>query len=595
MTALSPTLVILLTLGFVSLLSAEKKVEPLLDAVPSGAIAFAETSGLGSLISAVKTSPIFQTLMESEQFQEMEATKEYQDFQNGVKLAEFMLRTELWEAGDKLFGGRVGLALYPGEDGSKGDFVFLLRPADPGVWAKQRIWTDPLLWFAADRIDEKRYNLGLKAYRLQGDDGPPVFFVLHDEWMAVSSQQALLEKTISLQITNPGERLRRRLQQARPLAKDKAFESMARKVGDGHLARLLVDVQAISKAAGGRLGLPEKMDNPVGSLLLGGMLEMAAHSTEGTITIDTEDHGFALEVGFDGDPGKLDEQFQVFFSDPPKTGTQSLPEVPGLIGGFTFYRDLATWYRSRNELLIEAVLPEFDKFETGIGNLLPGKDMGEDVLPLLGHNMTFVSALQDYDHLGDEPGVKLPAFALIVDLKEADQATDIFQLFFQTFLSVLNFDAANQARQPWLIDLKMHNEVKVTTARYLENPEGKDLPIVFNFLPASARVGDKYIISSSLQLCEQLIDFYLQPESGKRRAENLNFEVRFGPLAKILAANSEHFEAQRVSEGRTVKQARADVALFLSILKGLDSFSTTTLANQEGFKLRVKGAFNQEK
>jgi hypothetical protein len=595
MKALRRALVSTLLVLFAPLLYAEKKIEPLLDGVPSGALAFAETSELGALISAIKTSPMYETLIESEQFKEMQETKEYEDFQGGVKLAEFILRTDLWEAGDKLFGGRVGLAFYPGRDGKDPDFVFLLRPSDPSVWTKQRIWTDPLLWFAADRIDKKRYSGGLKAYKIEGDDGPPVFFALHDEWVAVSSKQPLLEKTISLQVTDPKERLLRRLKKVKSLGKDETFLSMAKKVGDDHLLRVMVDVKTISKGTGGRLGLPEKMDNPLGSLLAGGMLELAAHSSEGTITVDTEDHGFAIEVGFDGGPGQLDEPFQVFFSKPPKSGTQPLPDVPGLIGGFTFYRDLATWYRNRDELLIDEVLPEFDKFETGIGNLLPGKDMGEDVLPLLGNNMTFVSALQNYDHLGGEPGVKLPGFALIVDLKEAEEATDIFQLFFQTFLSVLNFDAGNQARQPWLIDLTMHNDIKITTARYLENPQGEDLPVVFNFLPASARVGNKYVISSSLQLCEQLVDVYSKPPSGKLRPENLNFEVRFDPLAKILAANSEHFEAQRVSEGRTVKQAKADVALFLSVLKGLDSFSTTTLANKEGFKVRIEGTLTEGK
>jgi hypothetical protein len=592
-----PSRALFLSLTFVlaPLLPAEKKVDPLLGAVPSGAIAYAETSGLGSLISSIKTSAMYETLIKSEQFKEMQTTKEYEDFQNGLKLAEFMLRTDLWEAGDKLFGGRVAIALYPGQDGKDAEFVFLLRPEDPSVWNKQRIWTDPLLWFTADRVEKKRFSWGLKAYKIEGDNGPPVFFALHDEWMAVSSRFPLLEKTISLQVTSPKERILRKLEKTKPLSKDAAFESMAKKVGDDHLARIFVDVKTISKATDGRLGLPKKMDNPFGSLLAGGMMELAAHSTQGMFTIDTDEDGFALEVGFDGDPAKLDEQFQVFFSNPPKSGTQALPEVPGLIGGFTFYRDLATWYRSRDELLIDEVLPEFDKFETGIGNLLPGKDMGEDVLPLLGNNMTFVSALQDYDRLGGEPGVKLPAFALIVDLKEADEASDIFQLFFQTFMSVLNFEAGNQARQPWLMDLKMHKDVKITTARYLENPQGDDLPIVFNFLPASARVGKKYIISSSLQLCEQLIDVYANPASAKLLPENLNFEVRFDPLAKILAANSEHFEAQRVSEGRTVKQAKADVALFLSLLKGLDSFSTSTSANKEGFKFRVEGTLNQKK
>lgn len=566
----------------------------LLGAVPAGAIAFAETTGLEELIASIKTSPTYQTLIESDQFKEIQATEDYEKFQDALGLAEFILRTDLWEAGEKLFGGRAGLALYPKKDNENPDVVFLLRPADVSVWAKQRIWTGPLLWFTADRVDKKRFSWGLKVYEIKGDDDSPVFFALHKQWVAVSTSLKLLENTISLQIKNPKERARRKLKNTESLETDAAFKTMEKTLGDDHLARILVDTKTISKATGGRLGLPKKMDNALVSLVAGGILELAANSKFGTVTVDTDESGFVIEAGFDGDPGKLDERFQVFFNDHPKSGTRPLPEVPGLIGGFTFYRDIATWYRSRDELLMEEILPEFDKFESGVGNLLPGKDIGEDVLPLLGRNVTFVSALQSYDHLKGEPGVKLPGFAFIIDLEEAEEATDIFQLFFQTLLSVLNIEAGNQNRQPWLIDLKMHNEIKITTVRYLENPKGQDLPIVFNFLPASARVGNKYIVSSSLQLCEQLVDAISKPAPGALLKENLHFEVRFDPLARILAANSDHFEAQRVGEGRSVKQAKADVSLFLSVLRGLDSFSTSSSADKDGFKFRVKGSLNQK-
>ena len=96
-------------------------VPPLLDAVPAGAFAFAETSRLGDLFTAMKTSSTYQALIESDQFKEFQATEDYEGFQDALGLVEFILRTDLWEAGEKLFGGRAGLAhrhaVYP--DGSR--------------------------------------------------------------------------------------------------------------------------------------------------------------------------------------------------------------------------------------------------------------------------------------------------------------------------------------------------------------------------------------------------------------------------------------------------------------------------------------------
>ena len=569
------------------------KDTPLLEAIPAGAIAFAETKGLGELITAFRDSDMLKTIVGSEQFTEFQTTEEFEKMQDGMDLAEFILRMDLWEAGEKLLGGRSALALYPKKGEEEPDMVFLLRPGEATAWSRQRIWTDPLLGLTAKRFERKRFNWGLKVYQTKGKDGAPAFLALHRNWLAVASNESLIEKTISLQIDDPAERKRRKLKDTKALAVDAAFKAMAERVGDDQLARLFVDTGTISKATGGRLGLPKKMDNPLVSFVAGGILELAANSTYGTVTVNTRDDGFVLQAGFDGDPKKLDERFQVFFSDHPSSGTTAIPEVPGLIGGFTFYRDIATWYRSRDDLLQEQALPGFDKFEAGVANLLPGKDIGEDVLPLLGNNATFVSALQSYDHIDGEPGVQFPGFAFIIEMEEAQEATEIFQLFFQTLLSVLNIEAGQNNREPWLIDLKMHGDVKITTARYLDKPKGgDDLPVIFNFLPASARVGNQYIVSSSLELCENLIDAIKKPEAGKRLDRNLHFEVRFQELAEILAANSEHFQAQRVNEGRTAKQAKADVELFLTVLRGLDSFSTSTRAGDDGFVFEVTGKLN---
>lgn len=560
---------------------------PLLEAIPTGALAFVETKGLGSLFTALRDSRAVATITESEQFGAFEDSEEFGKLQDGLGLAEFVLRMNLWEAGEKLLGGRAALALYPVEGSEKPDSVFILRPADPEAWRKQRIWTDPLLGLSAERLDRKRFTSGMKVYQTKGKGEAPAYVALHPHWLAVATDRDLLEQTIALQIAQPEVHRLWNLPEAKSLSGDEAFQTMAKRVGHDHLARLLVDTGTISQATGGRLGLPEKMDNPLGSLLLGGILEMAAHSTIGTLTIDAKGDELVVEAGFDGDPARLPEHYQVFFSKADGSGARPLPEVPGLIGGFSMHRDIASWYRSRDELIIESVLPEFDKFETGVGNLLPGKDVGEDVFPLLGDHLTFLGAIQDYDHLSGAPGVQLPGFAFVIDLDEAQEGSDIFQLFFQTLLSVLNIEAGKQNRQPWIMDVKMHGEVKINTARYLETPDGDDLPIVFNFLPASARVGDRFIVSSSLQLCEHLVDALSQPAPEPAGGRDLLFEIRLRQLAEILAANTSHFEAKRVSEGRTVAQARADVALFLSLLRELDTFSVSNSSSDDGIRLRL--------
>ena len=96
--------------------------------------------------------------------------------------------------------------------------------------------------------------------------------------------------------------------------------------------------------------------------------------------------------------------------------------------------------------------------------------------------------------------------AIIVELAQPDEGGALLQLLFQTLAAILNLEAGQQGRQPWVVTSETYHDVQVSYAQYLQKPSGEDLGIVFNFLPASARVGDRFILSSSLPLCKQLID-----------------------------------------------------------------------------------------
>ncbi|MGI9243950.1 MAG: hypothetical protein ACR2RV_24350 [Verrucomicrobiales bacterium] len=593
--------------------SGDPGLETLGRSLPSGAFAYAETSGFAELIRGARGSDLYQAIMASESTRDFIESEESKDLRTGIGLAQFIMRMDLWEAGEKLLGGRAAFALYPGaeeqgepdrqeepdeadnqeeqeeqeeqgEEGEQGEqdgseILGVIEPADPSAWAKQRIWTDSLLMISARRILRALAPPGVKIYQTKGAEPERRFLALHREWVMFASDQKLLQRAIALRGAEPvGDSLG---------TSGADLERLAERLPGEHLARAFVDTAFLSAAGGGRLGLPEKMDNPMGSLLFGGVLEIAAHSELACLALDFEGGEFSLEVSLDGDPSELDQRYEVFFAG--GRPSRPIPQIPGLIGGVTLHRDLATWYRSRDDLLQAQVLPGFDKFETGIGNILPGKDIGEDVVPLIGRNFTLLSALQDYEHLDGEPGVKLPGFAIIFDLAGPDPGAgaDMFQLFFQTFLSVLNLQAAEQDRQPWLIAVEPHGGTPITYARYFERPAGEQLPVVFNFRPAAARVGDQYVICSSLGMCRDLVDCLGQPAAVA--SNDIHAHLDFAPLAAVLELNRQHLIAGRLNEGRDTKHAAEDIEHLFLALEQLGSLSSTGKVDENGFTLTVRG------
>jgi hypothetical protein len=560
---------------------AQEKLTPakptLAASLPSGVLGYVEFSGLDSVIGRVQASEYLKTLLTSPQGQAIQKSPQYRKAQAGRKILESQLGMDLWTVGKQLIGGRVAVGLYGKPGQSKPPVVALVQAADPQVLAKLRERLEPLLELVSDQIVTSEVDGGVHLI----DVGGKAFFALHEKWIAATNDRDLLTKTLAL---NAGKG-------KSSLAQDEAFQSMTRLMGADHEGRLFINTHALIEAAGGRTEMRKKMDNPVGSLLLGGIIEMGTRSPYGGLTLDIEEEQFVLTAGVAGNPRVLGETYAPFFANPPETGTRPMPQPPELIGGFTLYRDFGEWYRRREELLQPQILPGFDKFESGLGNLLPGKDFSEDVLPLIGNNITLVAAPQDYSHLDGEPGVKLPGFAVIIELAQPKEGAELFQLFFQTFSSILNIQAGQQGRQPWILESETYKDEKITFGRYLQKPSGKRLPLVFNFRPASARVGDQFIISSSLGLCRQLIDDLNKPASKNRVNKNLNLQFHFGPFTDILEANQEFFQAQRIQNGRSPQQAQQDVAILLKALRYLKTLDLSTRVSGDSFQAQFKGSW----
>jgi len=549
----------------------------LAETMPSGAVAFAEVSGLGRVIDRLQDSDYLETVREIPQLQGIFQSRQYRRADAGRKILETQLGMDVWTAGKKLLGGRVGLAAYPRPGEQQPNLVAVVRVADAKALARLRERIDPILVLLGEQIDRSDAGNGFELIAANGN----AFVAMSDEWVTASNSRDLLNKTLSL-LSGKGKS---------SLAEDDAFKLISRQMGSDHLGRVYVNAGVISKMTGGRFGLPEKMDNPLFSLLVGGILELAVRSPYGGLTLDLEDEEFVLTAGVAGKPKTLGTTYSPFFSEYPESGTRPIPKPPELIGGFTIYRDFAGWYGNREELLQPQLLPGFDQFEAGLANLLPGRDFSEDVLPLIGKNFTFLAAPQDYSHLDGEPGVKLPGFAIILELNKPEEGAEIFHLFFQTFSSILNIQAGQQGRQPWLLKSETYKDVQITFGRYLKKPKGERLPLVFNFMPASARVEDNFIISSSISLCRALIDELKKPENKKPVDKNLNFEFYFGPLADILDANGEFFQTQRIQQGRTPDEAKQDVTTVLTLLRYFKSLEFSTTASGETFRVQLKGSW----
>lgn len=550
--------------------------------LPDGAIGFAELSHLNEVVESVKNSRALEWVQSTDEWKKFESSPEYLKINAARNAAQLMLGSSLWDVAGDLFNGRIGLALYPAtETGGKPQGVAILHLDESKTLERGRDMLKPLLGAAGKPVDTSVAWPGSNTWHVKDQ----AWVSLNGSWLVATQQRALLDRTLALLGNAPDK--------PAALSAQENFGLMERGLGRDHHARVWVDTGMIKKALGDRFGLPKKAEDGAASFIFGGLIELADRSPFAAATLDFRDNCAEGSLTIAGDPAKLPEPASLWYVQYPENGVIPLPKTPGTIAAFTMHRKLGQWYRQRDSLLADRLLPAFDTFEAGIGNLLPQKDFGQDVMPLIGDNFTFVSALQSYDHLDGAPGIKLPAFAAIFDLPKPQEGTDTFSLFFQTLGAILNLQAGQENRQPSVMDTEVYHDTKISWSRYLTKPKGDRLAVAYNFQPAAASVGRKYIIATSVQLCRDLIDHFKKPESSQWQNRNSEMVLDFAGLAKLAELNESFLRSQEIQKGTSADSAGKRVGLLIKLLQQLDGVHYHSNADGEMFRMNLRMSWKQ--
>ncbi len=546
--------------------------------VPGGAIAFFETAGLGDLVRKVGEWEVFQSVLAGEDFERLKATRAFKEATSARKFAEFVLRMSIWEASDRLLGGRLAVAAYPPADGGRDpNVVLLLRPAQPSGWLKTRIRFAPLVRLGLKRIGRREFGSQVTAYRTRGDKGKATYFGFHDGWIAVSTRIELLRGTVALQ--DPGDI---DFDRPEPLQAEAAFEKMSRRMGEGHMARAFIDTRRLTATTGEKLGLPEEIGDPVLALFLGGVVELVDHSRYAGFTLDLDDRQLSFEAGIDARPEDVGERYRLFFAGSPDGGITALPEVPGYIGGFSLYRPFGDWYRQREGARNGTLIPGMASFEEKVGDLLLGPGAGRG--GLVGDKIAFVAAHAD-DAGADPAGIRLPGFAFVVDIAEPEGADEALRSLFEASLAEISVAGEKGEAVGWEVSRELAGGVEVLFAEHPPQPGSPPL------VPAGAQVGRHFVISPSRQLCTALVEVLRGGGPGAQADRDLAFDLRFTELSKFFAANREQYEVELVRVGRSPLQAERDYANVAKLLSSMESLSGGSSSADGIFKFEARGTF----
>lgn len=311
---------------------------------------------------------------------------------------------------------------------------------------------------------------------------------------------------------------------------------------------------------------------PPPTLLFGGWIEAIRKApwVAGSVTWtgDRLAAGLTLPVG----PGGRAEAFRGFFPA-QGAGAPALLSPPGTVASLSLWRDLSAVWEARADLFRPEDVQNLNKLDTVAGQFFGGRDFGTGVLGAVADDWRLVVALQDEKALSPVPDVKLPAFALVVGLKPDDpEFAQRLKVAFQSFVGLANLNTAQSKAPPLELGSETFSGVTIATARYMPaeggDPAAPKAPVHsrHNFSPSVARVGDHFILSSSVVLARDLVTALKAPAKGGDAT--LVAEADGGTLARLVERNRACLVMQNMLEkGHDKAQAEGEVNFLATLLR----------------------------
>lgn len=277
-----------------------------------------------------------------------------------------------------------------------------------------------------------------------------------------------------------------------------------------------------------------------------------------------------------------------YLPEPGQGATKPL-RPPGTIASLSIWRDMSALWEARGDVFPPEAQQGFAQLDTFAGQFFGGRDFGSGVLGALGTHWRLVVARQDPKSLDPTPDTIVPAFALVLDLKEEDpDFGDRLEAAFQSFVGLVNLGAAETKAPPLKLGSETLDGVTISTARFqARRAADADEPVHIrhNFGPSAARFDNHFVLGSNTPLVRDLIRALRQPAEPTDATALLAADGT--ELGKLVKQNREYLINQDVLEKGTDRQeAEAGVELFRKLLEYLGR-ATYTATSADGL-LRVK-------
>ncbi len=259
------------------------------------------------------------------------------------------------------------------------------------------------------------------------------------------------------------------------------------------------------------------------------------------------------------------------------------------LGMVRLRRDLAGFWNLRETLLDVKSISGAAQFAGFMSILFSGKDFGDDILPRFGPDVYLIADRQEFPPGSPKPKTPVPAFAAMFHLLDAERFAPLLEVAFQTALGVTNADRGQKGMMPLLIRTETMDGVTVVSARQIASMSGDASDSAWNYSPAAAFAGDRFVLSSTVEFARDLAAGVRESGAapGDARAGD-SISVSGRALAAYLREIEESLVAKnRLDKGNDEAAARRETRILVGLADLAERLDAAALRTGDHLDLKL--------
>jgi hypothetical protein len=571
---LAPALVVLGSLAASPPLSAADKTAA--ELLPGSVVGYAEIPQPGKLLDLVLDHPLAKQVEQTPNYQAALKNPQYEQGLALIKRFEEKMGMPWREAIRSLTSGGTYIAFDLPTQG----VISLSQAADEQVAAKaQKASLDLIREIAAaqgqpDPIKHEEHR-GIPIYRV----GEAYSAVL-GRWLISANKQVLISMVLENNFADGDT-----------LAEDKQFQDVSKTRAKQSTAWLYVDLRVIRLTGALKQALNKKSDNPPAEILAGGILGAIPDAAYVTASLDVDATRIKLTASLPAKTQEIAKTREFYFGADAAGRAPALLKPNNTLLSIATYRDFSSMWRHAPDLFDEGINARFAEAESNLTTFFAGRNFRDDILGNLEPGMQIVVAKQEFPQAGITPQIKLPAGALVVRMKKAEETSRMFKITFQSLVGFLNVVGGMNGLDPLEQNMEKVGDATVVSSSYLpplKEESKSEAALHFNASPTIAFVGDRFILASARPLAIDLID-HVRKEAPAGSSVNTELELDGKSAWAALSENRGPLIAQNMLEkGHDRAAAEKEIDAVLQAAKHIQGSSLQLTTENDHLQLSLE-------